>query len=127
MSALLGTSWPVTVGITLVLAGSAAWLSGRALAERWRSVWRVVLGAALLGAAARFLIYALFGGVLLSPSGYAIDTAALLAIALVSFRHSRARAMVRQYPWLYEPAGPLRWRARPPEGAPPPAMERNTR
>ena len=36
----------------------------------------------------------------------------LSLIMAVAFFYARARKMVRQYPWLYEPNGPLGWRAR---------------
>jgi len=66
----------------------------------------------LLGLADRFVIFSLFGGELLLLSGYVIDTAVIMAIALLSYRLTRARTMVAQYPWLYERAGPFGWRAR---------------
>ena len=34
----------------------------------------------------------------------------LIAIALVAFQFKRAKKMVSQYPWLYEPVGPFGWR-----------------
>lgn len=114
MIAALGTTWPVFVGVTLVLAGGAALLAGGALAEHWRPRWQVVLYMCLLGLADRFVVYALFDGALLSLSGYLIDTAVLIAIGSLSYQRTRARYMVRQYPWLYEPRGPLSWRDRPP-------------
>ncbi|ACY17876.1 DUF6867 family protein [Haliangium ochraceum] len=117
MSALLGTSLAVSIGVTLLLAGAAAFATGQALAGRWRSMWQMVLYGGLLGAGDRFVIYALFDGELLSPSGYLIDTAVLVTIGLVSYRLTRARQMVQQYPWLYEAAGPLSWREIPAERA----------
>ena len=68
--------------------------------------------AALLGLGDRFLLYALFDGTLLSASGYLIATAILLALAVLAYRLTLVRRMVRQYPWLYEAAGPLSWRQR---------------
>jgi hypothetical protein len=109
----LGTTWPVFVGVTLVLAGSAARLAGHALAQRWRPRWHVVLYMCLLGFADRFVIYALFDGDLVSLSGYLIDTAVLIALGSLSYQRTRARYMVRQYPWLYEPRGLLGWREKP--------------
>jgi hypothetical protein len=49
---------------------------------------------------------------MLSPTGYAIDTVVLLAIALSAFYMTRARQMAVQYPWLYERSGPFTWRER---------------
>jgi hypothetical protein len=110
MIAALGTTWPVFVGVTLVLAGGAAYLAGHSAAQHWRPRWLVVFYMCLLGLADRFVIYALFDGALLSLSGYLIDTAVLVAIGSLSYQRTRARYMVRQYPWLYEPRGPLSWR-----------------
>ena len=36
----------------------------------------------------------------------------LVIIALLAYRLTLARCMVRQYPWLYESAGPFAWRPR---------------
>jgi hypothetical protein len=96
--------------MTLVLAGSAAWLMGHALAATWRPLWQLFVYAALLGCADRFLIFALFDGRLLSLGGYLIDTAMLIGLALLAFRLTRVRRMVAQYPWLYRQAGPFDWR-----------------
>ena len=70
-----------------------------------------------LGLADRFLAYALFGGELLLPSAYLIDTATLAVIAFLAWRLGRARKMVSQYPWLYERDGLLSWRAKSPPAA----------
>jgi protein-S-isoprenylcysteine O-methyltransferase Ste14 len=107
-----GTTPGVTLAVTLVLMGGCALMTGRALALNWRPVWQLVFYCLLLGLGDRFLVFALFGGELLSLPGYLIDTALLLSIAAIAFRVSRARQMVRQYPWLYERAGPLGWRTR---------------
>ena len=64
----------------------------------------------MLGGAARFLTFALFEGELLLLSGYLIDAAVLIAIALFAYRLTQARKMVAQYPWLYERAGAFGWR-----------------
>lgn len=112
MAALLGTSIGVFIGITVVLCGFAAFMTGQALAGTWRPVWQVWLYIMLLGFADRFLTWALFQGELLSPTGYLIDTAVLLVIGLSAFYLTRARQMTAQYPWLYERSGPFTWRER---------------
>ena len=112
MSAVLGASPYVFLGVTLCLAGGAAWLMGQTLGANWRPVWQVLLYALLLGLGDRFISYALFDGVLLSASGFVIDTAVIAVIGLIAFRFSRVRAVLRQYPWLFERVGPLAWRAR---------------
>ena len=109
---LLGAD-PVTFfGVTVLLFGAAAMASGRALARNWRPLWQAVPYTMLLAAADRFLLFALFEGELVSATGFAIGWAILLAFSLLAYRAIRARLMVRQYPWLYEPAGPLSWRER---------------
>lgn len=114
MAPLLGTSLPVFVLITIFIIGFAAYMTGQALAATWKPVWHLLIYCALLGGAARFLIYALYEGQLWSMSGYIIGTAALVAIGLFAFRLNRARKMVSQYPWLYERAGLFGWRNRHP-------------
>lgn len=104
--------WPVFVGLTLVVFGGAAWLTGAAIAATWRSAWQVVGYGLLLALFDRFLSYALFGGELLSVGGFVRDSAAIVLVGLVAWRVNRVRRIVRQYPWLYERAGPLRWRER---------------
>jgi len=98
--------------LTVVLFGGAAALTGQALARNWRPPWQIVLYALLLAGADRFLLYALFGAALLSPAGYAAAAAILSLATAVSYRVTQASRMVAQYPWLYERAGPLGWRAR---------------
>ena len=109
---LLGASPGAFLGLTLLLFGAAALATGRALARHWRPAWQIVPYAALLGLGDRFLLYALFDGELLSASGTAAAAAILLALAFLAHRLTLARGMVRQYPWLYEAAGPLSWRER---------------
>jgi hypothetical protein len=112
MASFLGASPASFIGLTCLLFGCAALATGRALARNWRPLWQVLLYSVLLAASDRFLLYALFGGTLLSASGYAAALAILLLIAAFAYRASEARLMVRQYPWLYERAGPLSWRER---------------
>ena len=112
MADLLGASAASFFGMTLLLFGAAALATGRALARNWRPLWQALPYAALLAIADRFLLYALFGGELLSASGYVLAAAILLAVTLFCYRLTQARLMVRQYPWLYERAGPLAWRER---------------
>jgi len=96
--------------VTVVLGGGAAALAGRAVALTWRPWWQVALYMLMLGAAVRFIHFALFGGTLLSIHYYAIDTLVCMAFGFAGFQAARARRMVAQYPWINEPDGPLRWR-----------------
>ncbi|HML08405.1 MAG TPA: hypothetical protein VK430_09815 [Xanthobacteraceae bacterium] len=96
--------------VTGVLGGGAAWLSGRAIARAWRPPWQVAVATLLLGAAARFIHFALFQGELLSVASYGCDALIFLIVGLLAWRTTRASQMVRQYPWLYARSGPLSWR-----------------
>ena len=100
--------------VTVVLGGGAAALAGRVVALTWRPWWQVVLYMLMLGAAVRFIHFALFGGTLLSIHYYAVDTVVCMAFGFAGFQAARARRMVAQYPWINEPDGPLRWRRKPP-------------
>ena len=64
--------------MTVCLGGGAAWLAGRAIAQTWRPMWHVVAYMALLGAAVRFIHFALFGAELLTALSYAADTLFLI-------------------------------------------------
>ena len=112
MEALLGTTPGVSFGMTVVVMGFVAFMTGQALAATWKPMGQVVLYGLLLGLGDRFLIFSLYGGELLSLSGYLIDSAVLVAISLFAYRLTRARKMVSQYPWIYERAGLLGWRDR---------------
>lgn len=112
LEVITATSIGVSLGITFVLGGGCAWMTGRALALNWRPLWQLVIYAMLLGVADRFLVFALFGGGLLSPSGYLADTAMLVVIAFMAFYFARARQMVRQYPWEYRRSWLLFYRRR---------------
>ncbi|MGO8914855.1 MAG: DUF6867 family protein [Stellaceae bacterium] len=111
-AALLGASAESFLGLTVLLFGAAALATGRALALAWRPAWQALPYALLLGLGDRFLLYALFDGELLSASGYVVGSTILLLLVLAGYRLTQARLMLRQYPWLYESAGPLSWRER---------------
>ena len=98
--------------VTGILGGAAAWLAGRALALTWRPIWQTVAYMLMLGAAVRFVHFALFEATLLSPLTYVVDTVYLIAVGALSWRMTRASQMARQYHWLYERSGPLSWRLR---------------
>jgi hypothetical protein len=102
MYALLGTSVGVFIGLTVVLIGGAGVLTGRALADGWRSPLQVVFACFGLALANRFLVYALFGGELLHLTGFLIDFAVITAMALMAYRLTVVHKMVSQYPWRYE-------------------------
>ena len=115
MESILGSELSVFIGVTVVLFSGAAWMTGRALALTWKSMWFTVPYSLLLSAGARFLTYALFAGTLLSASGYLVSTAVLWLAMLVAYRLSRAHQMVQQYPWMYERRGLFSWRQKGPD------------
>lgn len=96
-------SFGVFLLVTVILGGGCAWLSARAIAQTWRPWWHLVLYMLVLGFAVRFVHFALFGGTLLSPYYYAVDSAILIAIALAGFRSTRRHQMARQYGFLLSP------------------------
>ena len=99
--------------VTVIMGGGAAWLAGRAIASTWRPWWHVAGYMLILGAAVRFIHFALFEATLLSPASFAVDFVFLLAVGCLAWRLTRVDQMVTQYDWLYERAGPLSWRERP--------------
>lgn len=104
------TSIGVFIGLTLALFGGCAIMTGQALATTWRPWFHAIPYALLMGAADRFLQYALFQGELLSLSGWLLDSLILTIMALAAFRMKCARRMTQQYPWIYERTGPFSWR-----------------
>ena len=110
MDNLLGTSLGVFIGLTLFIAGGAAILTGKAIAETWRPLWQVVFACFGLALADRFLIYALFEGDLLHLPGFLIHFAVLSALAILAWRITLAHCMVAQYPWKVERASLFTWR-----------------
>ena len=107
-------SFGVFVLVTVILGGGGAWLTGRAIADTWRPGWQVAVYALLLGATVRFFHMALFDGTLLSFHYYLVDTAACLGFGYAGFMAARAAQMARQYGWLTERHGPMRWRRKTP-------------
>ncbi|MBI3452183.1 MAG: hypothetical protein HY057_04995 [Rhodospirillales bacterium] len=110
MEELLGSTITEFILFTLVILGGAAAMTGQALAQTWREAWHAVPYGLLLAAANRFFSFALFGGQLLSLSGFIVDAIALIAIAVLAYRLTMVHKMVNQYPWLYERAGLFAWR-----------------
>lgn len=104
------SSFGVFLLLTVVLGGGAAALAGRAVAATWRSPLQVAFYMLVLGFGVRFIHYALFRGTLLSLHYYVVDTLVCLVAGFFGFRFKRVHQMVRQYRWINERAGPLRWR-----------------
>lgn len=98
--------WEVTFWefffVTIVLAGGAAYLTGRAIARVWLGLAQLAIYMVLLTAATRFIHFALFQGTLLSLHYYLVDLVVLVAIAFLGFRLTRSKQMARQYGFLAE-------------------------
>lgn len=107
---ILGEDPLVFIGLTVILAGSAGYMTGQALAATWRPFWHALPYAFLMAAANRFLAFALFGEDLGSLSGFVAGFLVIFALAGAGFRLTRVAKMVSQYPWLYERAGFFSWR-----------------
>jgi hypothetical protein len=98
--------------VTVIMGGSAAWASGKSIAQTWRPAWQVIPYMIVLGLAVRFIHFALFEGHLIAPQYYLVDTVILLISGLLGFRFKRASQMTTQYRWIYERTGPFTWRER---------------
>jgi hypothetical protein len=86
--------------VTAVLGGGAAFIAGRAVAQTWRPWWQGIGYMLILGAAVRFIHFALFDGVLASIAAYGLDTAVAITFFAAGFRAMRAQQMARQYGFL---------------------------
>ncbi|MBN9079468.1 MAG: hypothetical protein BGN87_11375 [Rhizobiales bacterium 65-79] len=95
--------------VTVILAGAAAYLTGRAVARSWNSNVQLAIYMVLLTAACRFIHYALFNGTLLSLQYYIVDLIILLIIAFIGRQVTRARQMTTQYSFEYRRSGPAAW------------------
>ncbi|WP_421998269.1 DUF6867 family protein [Reyranella sp.] len=113
MTEWFGDTLAMVLVFNLVLVAPASFAAGHAVALTWRSWGQAVFYTALLSAALRFLDYALAQGELWSIGGFLLGWVVQLAVAAFAFRLTRARQMVRQYPWLYRRKGLLGWEERP--------------
>ncbi|NIX76567.1 DUF6867 family protein [Microvirga terricola] len=96
--------------ITVVLGGSAAWMTGRAIAITWRPFWNLVVYLLILTAAVRFIHFALFQGTLISLHYYIVDAIVVLIIGSLGYRYNQTKLMTSQYRWLYERTSPFGWK-----------------
>lgn len=111
-----GLIWQVSIWefllVTVVLAGGAAYLTGRAVARSWESNAQLGFYIFLLSCACRFIHYALFQGTLLTIHYFIVDLIVLAAIAFLGKRVTRANQMSTQYKFEYQRNGPLGWTRR---------------
>ncbi len=107
LTAFLGATPAVFISLTVILVGGAGMLAGRAVGDSWKPAWQVVAAAFGLALADRFLIFALFGGELLSLWGLLVHFATIAAMGLFAWRVTRVSRFVTQYPWRYERRSPF--------------------
>jgi hypothetical protein len=105
METLVPEGIGVFIGLTVILFGFAAFMTGQALADTWRPAWQMVAYGFLLALGNRFLGFFLFEVDLLSPVGLLVDAVVVILIGLFAWRVTHARRMVQQYPWLYRADG----------------------
>jgi len=86
--------------VTVVLGGSAGWLTGRAIALTWRPWWKVALATLVVGLGVRFIHFALFDGAFVSLHYYIVDTLIALAFAFGGYTVTRSKQMAQQYGFL---------------------------
>ena len=105
--------WEVSFGVfllvTVVLAGGAGYLTGRAAARTWLPNAHLIVYMVVLAAAARFVHFALFHGTLLSLHYYIVDLIVIVIIAFIGKQVTRSRQMATQYSFIYQRTGPLSW------------------
>ena len=101
MPAWLYTSGPnglwIFLLLNLILGGSAAFISGKSIAETWRPFWQLPFYMLLLALIVRFLHFALFEEVFVSARNFVVDYGVLLVLAGLGYRAARARQMAIQY------------------------------
>ncbi|MEO1205666.1 MAG: DUF6867 family protein [Pseudomonadota bacterium] len=102
----------VFILVTVLIAGAAAFATGRAIARQWKPMLQLVAYTFLLALVARFLQFALFNQPFLDPRNVGVDFVVLLIIALIGFRMARTRQMAGQYPWKFKAKGPVTWTER---------------
>ena len=98
--------------VFLLLCAAGGWMMGKSVASDWKGLGSLVVFTLLLGLGARFLHFALYEAVFISPIRYVVDTALFLVVAYMGYRYTRTNQMTRQYVWLYEKTSPISWKER---------------
>ncbi len=112
MSLIVEGNFWIWIVLTVILGGGASFMAGRAIAGGWQPMSKVILSMIPMGAAIRFLHFALFEGQLTSVHYFIVDTLVMIGAALLGYQLTKATKMVSQYPWLYEKSGPLGWKSK---------------
>jgi hypothetical protein len=90
---------------TVIMGGTTAFVTGRAIADTWRPFWQVIGYAVCLGLVVRFIQYALFQERLLSLRNYLVDIALLIVFGIAGYQVARRRQMATQYGWSATKSG----------------------
>lgn len=99
----------VTFGLLRLLGLLGGVAVGRSFAGSWLSPALMPLALALMSAAVQFVLFAVLGVDLLSLPGFLLGAVLVFAGGVYGYRAKRAEQMCRQYPWLFQPAGPVGW------------------
>jgi hypothetical protein len=111
---VLGSKPGVFIGLTVVVMGFAAFMTGQALGRGWKPAWMVLPYAIGMAFADRFLQFALYHENLQSLNGLVFSALVLSIIGFASHRRARVACLAAQYPWLIERTGPFSWRDKSP-------------
>ncbi len=84
---------------TVILGGLAAFVTGRALAQKWCPPWQILVYSLLLAAGVRFIHFSIFAEPLLSLRSYLVDFVVLFALGMFGYKLTRANQMNVQYGW----------------------------
>ena len=84
---------------TVILGGLAAFVTGRALAQKWCPPWQILVYSLLLAAGVRFIHFSIFAEPLLSLRSYLLDFVILFALGITGYKLTRANQMTVQYGW----------------------------
>ncbi len=93
--------------LTVILGGSAAFISGKSIAETWRPLWQLPFYMVLLALVVRFLHFALFEEVLVSARNFVVDYGVLLVLAALRLQSCARRARWRSNTATLEAARPV--------------------
>jgi hypothetical protein len=109
-----GLLWEVSIAefifVTMILGGGTAWMTGRAVAQTWRTPQQLAGYMLILGLAVRFIHFALFNGTLLSGYYFVVDFIVILIFAFLGMRFTRAGQIATQYSFAFIRSGPFGWR-----------------
>jgi hypothetical protein len=98
--------------LTCILGGGAAFAAGRSLALGWRPYYLLFIYMLIFTCGIRFLHFGLFQSELLSVKYYISHGLVIQLSALLGYRMTMARQMAEKYPFAFERAGLLSWRAK---------------